>query len=404
MQPYRGNFTFSIQDPSLANDPSQLNADLSLNMRTDNSLGSGLKMVEEGNGLLLSILPVPHSKITREIPGLLHPLLRQPDGQTFVFVFRAGATLQFSTRPISDPFFSASTLWQDHSFYVPDREATAIGCIERFQVCFDSKSAGGYRCYPWMRALMDYPKEMAPELLLSFGFELVADYVSVFTRNLEILSSSVLDFLQRRTNLRRPLLAPQMRINPTNPGMIYNIDSARQWILELDALFSKALFWQKMRTLSIIDNDNDYSNNTLLTPGKPSVVSLCDRILLIDGDYTNIHWLWIWMMIGILLLLCLISYIDFFIEWGFKYIWVLLYLILYVDFFIHVFLEWFLKYIWPLKETLAQLSNLSGEIAALVRRKYRACFGLPRRGGDAAREIELANNSQPLEEFEDNPI
>jgi hypothetical protein len=83
---------------------------------------------------------------------------------------------------------------------------------------------------------------------------------------------------------------------------------------------------------------------------------------------------------------------------------VLLYLILYVDFFIHVFLEWFLKYIWPLKEILAQLSNLSGEIAALVRRKYLACFGLPRRGGDAAREIELANNSQPLEEFEDNPI
>jgi hypothetical protein len=169
--------------------------------------------------------------------------------------------------------------------------ATAIGCIERLQVCFDSKSVGGYRCYPRMSALMDYPKEMAPELLLSFGFELMTDYVTVFTRNLELLSSSLLDFLQRRTNLRRPLLAPQMRINPTNPGMIYNIDNARQWILELDALFSKAMAWQKMRTLSIINNDNDYSNNTLRPPGEPSAASLCDKILLINGDYTNINWL-----------------------------------------------------------------------------------------------------------------
>lgn len=122
MQPYRGSFTFSIQNPLLINDLSQLNPDLSLNMRTDNSLGTGLEMVEKGNGLLLSILPVPHFKITRESSNLLHPLLRQPDGQTFVFVFRAGATLQFSARPISDPFFSASTLWEDPSFYVPDRE------------------------------------------------------------------------------------------------------------------------------------------------------------------------------------------------------------------------------------------------------------------------------------------
>jgi hypothetical protein len=404
MQPYRGNFTFSIQDPSLVNDTSQLNPGLSLNMQTDNALGSGLEMVERGNGLLLSILPVPYFQVTRETSGLIHPILRQPDGQTFVFVFRAGATLQYSTRPITDPFFSASTLWQDASFYVPDREATAIGCIERFQVCFDSKSAGGYRCYPWMRALMDYPKEMAPELLLSFGLELMMDYVSVFTRNLEILTSSVLHFLQRRTNLRRALLAPQMRLSPMSPGMIYNIDSARQWILELDALFSKAMVWQKMRTLSIIDNDNDYSNNTLLAPGKPSAASLCDRILLIDGDYTNISWLGIWIMISILLLLCLISYTEVFIEWGFKYIWVLLYLMLYVDIFSHVFIDWFLRNIWPSKETLAQLRNHSGEMAAWVCRKYWACFIQPRRRRDAAQEIELGHNFQPLDEFEDNPL
>ncbi|PMD29349.1 hypothetical protein L207DRAFT_538952 [Hyaloscypha variabilis F] len=404
MQLVRGNFTFSIQNPSLVKDPSQLNPELGLNMRTDNSLGSGLEMLEKGNGLLLSILPVPHFKVTPETSDLLHPLLRQPDGRTFVFVFRAGATLQLSTRPISDPFFSASTLWEGPPFYVPDREATAIGCIERFQVCFDSKSAGGYRCYPWMSALMDFPKGMMPELLLSFGLELSMDYIKVFDRNLEINASSLLDFLQRRTNLRRPLLAPQLRLNPTNPGVIRNIDSARQWILELDALFSKAVVWQKMRTLSFINNDNDYSNNTLLPPGKPFVASLCDRILLINGDYTNINWIGIWIPIVFLLLLCLISYADAFIEWGFKYIWVLLYSILYANIFIHLIIKWVRKYILPSKEILAQLSNSSGEMMAWVRRKYRVCFVQPRRGGDAEQEIELGNNSQPLEEFEDNPI
>jgi hypothetical protein len=195
-----------------------------------------------------------------------------------------------------------------------------------------------------------------------------------------------------------------MRINPTNPGMIYNIDSARQWILELDALFSKAMVWQKMRTFSIINNDNDYSNSALLPPGKPSAVSLCDKILLINGDYTNISWLGIWIMITILLMLCLISYADVFIEWGFKYIWVLLYSILYADIFTHAITKWFLKNIWPSKEIFAQLSNTTSKTAAWVRRKYQACFGRPRRGGDAEQAIELDNNSQPLEEFEDNPI
>lgn len=103
-------------------------------------------------------------------------------------------------------------------------------------------------------------------------------------------------------------------------------------------------------------------------------------------------------------MLRLISYADVFIEWGFKYIWVLLYLILYVDIFIHVITKWFLKYIWPSKETLAQLSNASGEIVAWVRIKYPVCFGQSRRGGDVEQEIELGNNPQPIDEFEDNPI
>jgi hypothetical protein len=64
MQPYPGNFAFSIQNLLLVNDLSQLNSYLSLNMRTDNSLGYGLEIVEKGNGLLLPILPEPYFKIT----------------------------------------------------------------------------------------------------------------------------------------------------------------------------------------------------------------------------------------------------------------------------------------------------------------------------------------------------
>jgi hypothetical protein len=66
--------------------------------------------------------------------------------------------------------------------------------------------------------------------------------------------------------------------------------------------------------------------------------------------------------------------------------------------------KWFLKNIWPSKETFSQLSNTSSKMAAWFRGKYRACVGQPRRGGDAEQAIELDNNSQPLEEFEDNPI
>jgi hypothetical protein len=72
--------------------------------------------------------------------------------------------------------------------------------------------------------------------------------------------------------------------------MIANINNAQQWILELNAIFLKAIIWQKIRILSVVQNNNDHTNKTYILAGTDhKTTSLYDRILLINGDYININ-------------------------------------------------------------------------------------------------------------------
>ena len=44
--------------------------------------------------------------------------------------------------------------------------------------------------------------------------------------------------------------------------------------------------------------------------------SLCDRILFIDADFTNINWIRMWIIVVVLLVLCVISYGISLLEWA----------------------------------------------------------------------------------------
>jgi hypothetical protein len=44
--------------------------------------------------------------------------------------------------------------------------------------------------------------------------------------------------------------------------------------------------------------------------------SLCDRILFIDADFTNINWIGMWITVVVLLVFCAISYGISLLEWA----------------------------------------------------------------------------------------
>jgi hypothetical protein len=62
-----------------------------------------------------------------------HPSVRRDDGHVFFTMLRAGRSLYRA--PIDDPFYAAHN--NSAGFYIPDYEATALGCVEQFRMCFN---------------------------------------------------------------------------------------------------------------------------------------------------------------------------------------------------------------------------------------------------------------------------
>jgi hypothetical protein len=315
--PEYGNFTMSIQDP-LYNVSDPLN--LQLNMWTDNGPDSGLEMFRRKSRFFVQILPSWDSNVTLETPNHIHPILKYSDAQTFVIVLKAGGILYPSLSPITDPLFAAThksgqqyipdrEMTGKPGQYIPDREMTGIACMEQTQVCIDIPS--GPKCYPWGKNLQSYDRTIMRDLRQFNDVDTVIEYATIFWKNLEY-NKSLQQFLQRLLRLPNPLLAKPTVLDLHGIAVIWDINTERQWIKELAALFNKALYWQKILTLAVVQNALDRKNNT------PHLwnFAICDKILIVNADFTNINWIGMWITVGLLILVCIISYGISFLEWA----------------------------------------------------------------------------------------
>jgi hypothetical protein len=318
-----GNFTLSIQDPRSYN-LSDFSKGLQLGMWTDNSPDSGLEIWKRRSPFYsFQVLPGIQSRVNLEStegtnpplrvqpPEHIHPLLRVPNARAFVLVFKAGGLLYDSSSPITDPLFAAHKFLYS-KYYYADREATGIGCGEQTQFCVEFLS--GIKCYPWTKSLWDFPRHLGKDVQQLKDPELPIEFARVFMRNLEnTLDNGLQYFLQRRLHLPNPLLVRPMAIDVYRNSFITDIDIEHQWISELGALFDKAMYWQKITTLAVVQNTLDRKFNT---PIDPRIYSLCDKILFIDADFTNINWIGMWISVGVLLLFCMISYGISLLTWA----------------------------------------------------------------------------------------
>jgi hypothetical protein len=96
--------------------------------------------IKENGEFNLKVLPSYGYQKGERVTSFIHPGLRRKDGESFLIIQRAGRSR--SVTKIDDPFFAAH---QAVDFgnevltfpirYIPDYEATALGCFEQFQFC-----------------------------------------------------------------------------------------------------------------------------------------------------------------------------------------------------------------------------------------------------------------------------
>jgi hypothetical protein len=272
---------------------------LYMGMQTNNSLGSGLDAYNKRGPFQIQILPKWVST-----NGTIHPHLQRVDAETFVIVFMAGQTLYMNGQ-VSDPFFSANTPSPGGSgSYVADWEATALGCLQQIQICVTLKS--GQICYPWSKGF--YSKRVVDDLVSSGDEDTLRDYVEVLPYLVRF--ASLPDYLQKRSGTPASLLMARLRLGSF--GFVHSINTTQQWIAEVEAWFTKTMYWLRFGVLTIAINEIDPRNNDLAPAQSPveKNSSLCDMVLLIDSDYTNINFIGFCAILVSVVVVWLVSYIN----------------------------------------------------------------------------------------------
>jgi hypothetical protein len=229
--------------------------------------------------------------------------LRRDDGQPFLVILRAGA--QRYSWETDDPFFSAHNtrpndrLGPNGTSTYADYEATALGCAEQFQFCVPQMQSPKY-CSPWAAreqsiwAPLRYLGKDSLNGDWNHWMEVLEawDDQSGYSAN-EMLSTflllprsvAVFDYVASRISIFG--MVPLIMLYGVNPIQIGRaVDNKEQWVLEVETWFMKSLLGGIFRVQDASfwkfqDFDPKFSEKYVRD------WSLCGRVLLRDGDYTN---------------------------------------------------------------------------------------------------------------------
>lgn len=207
----------------------------------------------------------------------IHPSLQRDDGLVSVIMFRAGRSLFGS--PIDDPLYSAHHRLD--AMYVPDYEATALGCVEQYKMCMHDKSF----CTSWgdrtdvSVQLMTWgvvngtwrqpgSQDLAYDLLFIYSF---------FT-----IFGSMDWYLDIRTG-PQILLTNALRIRDE----IQYLDEKQQWIREVEALFITAFLNARYSLLQVVRRKGPKRGNDTAE----HMLTLCRTTLFRSSDYTNVNFI-----------------------------------------------------------------------------------------------------------------
>ncbi|KAK6362285.1 hypothetical protein TWF730_005981 [Orbilia blumenaviensis] len=214
----------------------------------------------------------------------LHPFIRSDDATFFAVVYQAGPRTTYMN-PVDDPVFRAYVYLEEDlelSRYHPDHEATAIGCMEKFQFC--PNIPGGLQCSAWGRW---WDRIRGLDALFPLGHlddrREAAFTVKEITRELSLYTNK----------------APLVGAYPANRAPLG--DRTGSWAEQIVPAYLE-LWWgtiyriQRVATSTRIPTDYmtwpppGYSGDwSLHSQEESDRWSWCHRVLLTDPDYTNIN-------------------------------------------------------------------------------------------------------------------
>ena len=263
---------------------------------------------------------------TNEDPwGNVHELLNRNDSISYMIVHREGGEMY--NKPSDDPFFSAheAITWTSSSDdepqtrYASDYEATAIGCLDQFQICvpYHGKPIGA--CSAWhrqghiVRELLDI--HTTDEETTDLAERKLAAFIDAYT----YLTTAVPTLSMYHALALRHVVYEGARIIRTSflraTTGFQREDANSQWASEVEEWFMKALVDTIISLrASARYSTIDHESATGIAMRKAFGENIrhewiaCDMVLLRDSGYTNINWYGFCSTIGALVCICLVSF------------------------------------------------------------------------------------------------
>jgi hypothetical protein len=220
----------------------------------------------------------------------LNPTLQRTDGQVFIVVFQAGRSYYTSDKPIDDPFYSAHNKDPYSGAYIPDYEATALGCVEQFRLCMTGED---HFCTNW-----GYGVDILMPLVTSSNLTLESKLDVVFVYLYLTTMASMKRLFSKRTDPGM-LLTSLIRQKDT----VDYINLSEQWVEEVQAWFLTAFITARYNLMLIVTRDD-----TKRAKNAPAaMVKICGLVLFQSNGYTNINFIGLLASISSLLLICAVS-------------------------------------------------------------------------------------------------
>ncbi|PMD42921.1 hypothetical protein L207DRAFT_526152 [Hyaloscypha variabilis F] len=223
----------------------------------------------------------------------IHPGLQRDDGVVFIVMLRAGRSLYNMSAPIEDPFYAAHNTYPDTNLLIPDYEATALGCVEQYKLCWNNKTSP---CTNWGRFQVAVVEMMAVaraagdiDMLYDLGFV----YGALTTMG------SVHRYLLQRVGTQ-VLISSLFRDN----FVVSLLDYKEQWILEVQAWFTTAFLNARYALLQIVRQVGSKRTGD----EAEQILKICHSVLFQNNDYININFISLLACIVVLLLVCAFSW------------------------------------------------------------------------------------------------
>ncbi|KAK6513420.1 hypothetical protein TWF281_005046 [Arthrobotrys megalospora] len=278
---------------------------------------------------------------TPEFP--FHPSIGSQNATVFFVIYLAGRRTYFDL-PIQDPVFAAhvrSRRFGGRGSYHPDFEATGIGCLEQYSYCLYIQ--GEWGCTPWDR------RKIWQEVIYSY---LVTHEIHPTRRNAKVRGSAerkaYLEALELSQSMRRisKLLGVRSYVWFNSALTYYMRDSVWMnrfasgtdffneygdaksktiWRDEVISWYLKAFWYAKARIRGVVTTTNsaDYYGSRSLSKEDAVLMSSpfkdlpwihqfswCSRILLEDGDFSNISVFGFAVPLVLMAIIYLASYIH----------------------------------------------------------------------------------------------